>query len=121
MRAIRRLLCISFVLASFVAPLHAAVVGTVINIDGKPVSGAKVSLYAQELIAAQGQRFLSAESQRKALLTATTALGSARAQQAQARWVWAFALAQLSHDVGALGPRGESLIPLAADSTRIRR
>ena len=55
------------------------------------------------------------------LVTATTALGSARAQQAQARWVWAIALAQLSHDVGALGPRGESLIPLAVDSTRIRR
>jgi outer membrane protein TolC len=55
------------------------------------------------------------------LVTATAALGSARAQQAQARWVWAIALAQLSHDVGVIGPRGESLIPLAADSTRIRR
>jgi outer membrane protein len=55
------------------------------------------------------------------LVTATAALGNARAQQAQARWVWANALAQLSHDVGVLGPRGESLIPLAADSTRIRR
>jgi len=55
------------------------------------------------------------------LVTATAALGNARAQQAQARWVWATALAQLSHDVGVLGPRGEPLIPLAADSTRIRR
>jgi outer membrane protein TolC len=55
------------------------------------------------------------------LVTATTALGSARAQQAQARWVWAISLAQLSHDVGLLGPRGESLIPLATDSTGIRR
>jgi outer membrane protein TolC len=55
------------------------------------------------------------------LITATAALASARAQQAQARWVWANALAQLSHDVGVLGPRGEALIPLAADSTRIRR
>jgi outer membrane protein len=55
------------------------------------------------------------------LLTATANLGSARAQQAQSRWVWAAALAQLSHDVGVLGPRGEPLIPLAADSSRIRR
>jgi outer membrane protein TolC len=55
------------------------------------------------------------------LVTATAALGNARAQQAQARWVWANALAQLSHDVGVLGPRGEPLIPLAPDSTRIRR
>ncbi len=55
------------------------------------------------------------------LVTATAGLGNARAQQAQARWVWANALAQLSHDVGVLGPRGESLIPLAPDSTRIRR
>jgi outer membrane protein TolC len=55
------------------------------------------------------------------LVTATAALGNARAQRAQSRWVWANALAQLSHDVGVLGPHGESLIPLAADSTRIRR
>jgi outer membrane protein TolC len=55
------------------------------------------------------------------LVTATTSLGSARAQQAQARWVWATALAQLSHDVGTTGPRGESLIPLAADSSQRRR
>ncbi len=55
MRAIRRLLCVSFVLSLFVAPLHAAVIGTVINIDGKPVTGAKVSLFAPELIAAAGR------------------------------------------------------------------
>jgi outer membrane protein len=53
--------------------------------------------------------------------TAQTALASARAQQAQARWIWAISLAQLSHDVGALGPRGETLVPLAADTTGIRR
>lgn len=45
------------------------------------------------------------------LITAQTALASARAQQAQARWTWGLALAQLSHDVGALGPRGDSLPP----------
>jgi outer membrane protein TolC len=54
------------------------------------------------------------------LVTAQSALASARAQQAQSRWVWATSLAQLSHDVGALGPRGETLVPLA-DSTGIRR
>lgn len=53
------------------------------------------------------------------LITAQTALANARAQQAQARWVWATALAQLSHDVGVLGPRGQTSIPL--DSAGIRR
>lgn len=55
------------------------------------------------------------------LITAQSALASARAQQAQSRWVWASALAQLSHDVGALGPRGETLVPLARDSSGARR
>lgn len=55
------------------------------------------------------------------LVTAQTALASARAQQSQSRWVWATSLAQLSHDVGVLGPRGETGIPLVADSTGIRR
>src|SRR5216684_9079863 len=72
MRAIRRLLCVSFVLSLFVAPLHAAVIGTVINIDGKPVTGAKVSLFAPELIAAAGPRMLAAEPQRTPLKTVST-------------------------------------------------
>jgi outer membrane protein TolC len=55
------------------------------------------------------------------LITAQSALASARAQQAQARWVWAAALAQLSHDVGVIGPRGETYIPLTADTTGLRR
>jgi outer membrane protein len=55
------------------------------------------------------------------LITAQTALASARAQQAQSRWIWSTALAQLAHDVGVLGPRGESPIPLSTDSARIRR
>jgi hypothetical protein len=74
MTAIRRLLCVSFVL-SFVVSLHAAVTGVAINIDGKPVSGAKVSLFAPELITAQGPRLLSAEPQRKPLATVTTDSG----------------------------------------------
>ena len=47
------------------------------------------------------------------LVTAQTALGNARAQQAQSRWVWAAALAQLTHDVGGGGPRGLMTGPLA--------
>ncbi len=72
MRAIRRLLSLSFVLSLAAASLQAAVLGTVINIDGKGVGGAKVSLYAPELIAASGMRFLSADPQRTALATMTT-------------------------------------------------
>jgi hypothetical protein len=48
-------------------------------------------------------------------------LANARAQQAQSRWIWSTALAQLAHDVGVLGPRGEAPIPLSADSTGVRR
>jgi outer membrane protein TolC len=55
------------------------------------------------------------------LITAQAALASARAQQAQARWVWSSALAQLAHDVGVLGPRGEAPIPLGTDSSGVRR
>jgi outer membrane protein TolC len=51
------------------------------------------------------------------LLTAQSALASARAQQAQTRWTWATALAQLAHDVGVLGVHGETPIPLTPDST----
>ena len=47
------------------------------------------------------------------LVTAQTALASARAQQAQSRWIWASALAQLTHDVGLGGARGQSSLPLA--------
>jgi outer membrane protein len=51
------------------------------------------------------------------LLTAQAALASARGQQAQTRWTWATALAQLAHDVGVLGVHGEAPIPLRPDST----
>ncbi|HEV7573037.1 MAG TPA: carboxypeptidase regulatory-like domain-containing protein [Thermoanaerobaculia bacterium] len=74
MPAIRRLLCVSFVL-SFVVSLHAAVTGVAINIDGKSVAGAKVSLFAPELIATQGPRLMSADPQRKPLTTVTTDSG----------------------------------------------
>lgn len=75
MRALRWLLCVPFALLSLVAPLQAAVVGILINIDGKPITGAKVSVFAPELIAAQGPRLLSAEPQRKPIATGTTDSG----------------------------------------------
>jgi outer membrane protein TolC len=51
------------------------------------------------------------------LLAAQSALASARAQQVQARWVWATALSQLAHDAGILDTHGTSPIRLAPDST----
>jgi len=75
MRAFGRLLSVLFVLSALAEPLHAAVTGTAINIDGKPVTGAKVSLFAPELIAAQGPRLLSEEPQRKPLATMATDSG----------------------------------------------
>src|SRR5207253_3054533 len=45
------------------------------------------------------------------LLTAQSALASARAQQVQARWQWYTSLAQLARDAGVLGVRGETPFP----------
>jgi outer membrane protein TolC len=55
------------------------------------------------------------------LLIAQAALADARAQDAQARWQWRSALAQLAHDVGVLGLRGEPLGPLGADTSRTNK
>jgi len=46
------------------------------------------------------------------LLTAQSALADARAQSVLSRWTWYTALAQLSHDAGVLGTRGESNLQL---------
>jgi outer membrane protein len=54
------------------------------------------------------------------LLIAQSALATARAQDAQTRWEWRAALAQLAHDAGALGIHGDALIPLAAAPVRNR-
>ena len=51
------------------------------------------------------------------LLTAQSALASARAQQVQSRWQWYTSLAQLARDAGVLGVRGETPFPFSADST----
>jgi outer membrane protein TolC len=55
------------------------------------------------------------------LITAQSALASARAQQAQSRWIWASALSQLAHDVGVLGPRGETSTPLTGIAPELLR
>ncbi|HET7551371.1 MAG TPA: TolC family protein [Gemmatimonadaceae bacterium] len=52
------------------------------------------------------------------LLSAQSALASARAQQVQARWIWQSALAQLAHDTGVLDSGGGTPFDLAPDSTR---
>jgi outer membrane protein len=48
------------------------------------------------------------------LLTAQAALADARGQAVQSRWTWYATLAQLSHDAGVLGPRGEPNLSLTA-------
>lgn len=50
------------------------------------------------------------------LLTAQSALANARAQQVQSRWQWYTALAQLAHDAGVLGTRGETPFPFVPSS-----
>ena len=50
------------------------------------------------------------------LLTAQSALANARAQQVQSRWQWYTALAQLAHDSGVLGTRGETPFPFVPDA-----
>lgn len=55
------------------------------------------------------------------LLIAQSALADARAQDAQARWQWHSSLAQLAHDVGVLGLRGEALAPLGTDTSGTHR
>jgi len=52
------------------------------------------------------------------LLTAQSALATARAQQVQARWVWQTSLAQLAHDTGVLDTSGGANIPVTPDTTR---
>lgn len=54
------------------------------------------------------------------LLVAQSALATARAQSVESRWEWRTALAQLAHDVGVLGARGDtSFSPLSpAPTTR---
>ena len=41
-------------------------------------------------------------------MVAQSALANARAQDADARWSWRTALAELAHDVGVLNSRGDT-------------
>lgn len=54
------------------------------------------------------------------LLSAQSALADARAQEIDARFGWYSALAQLAHDVGVLGPRGEAPFRLVRDTTETK-
>lgn len=60
------------VLSLFSLPLFAAITGTVINMDGQPVAGAKVSAFALESLDARRARISSADTTRKPLATTTT-------------------------------------------------
>jgi outer membrane protein TolC len=51
------------------------------------------------------------------LLTAQAALSNARAEQAQARWVWAQQLALLARAAGALDAHGTPSLPVTPDTT----
>jgi outer membrane protein len=51
------------------------------------------------------------------LLSAQSALASARAQQVDARLAWSVSFAQLAHDAGVLDPRGGNPLRLARDTT----
>ncbi len=55
------------------------------------------------------------------LLSAQSALADARAKDIESRWGWFTALAQLAHDVGVLGLRGETPFRFRADSTGTER
>jgi Carboxypeptidase regulatory-like domain len=73
---------VSSLFAFFLAiPTFASVTGTVMNGDGLPVAGAKISVYAPETVDARRLRVASATPLRKALTTATTGNdGSFRAE-----------------------------------------
>jgi large repetitive protein len=60
------------VLSLFSLPVFAAITGTVINPDGLPVAGAKVSAFALESLDARRARIGSADAARKPLATTTT-------------------------------------------------
>lgn len=53
----------------FTIPTLAAVTGTLMNSEGQPVGGAKISLFAVETIGAQRARLVSATPQRTAIVT----------------------------------------------------
>lgn len=68
-----RRLAIAIILCLAAAiPLHAAITGTLINSDGQPVAGAKVSIYPLELPEAAIARLTSASAERTPLASTTS-------------------------------------------------
>jgi hypothetical protein len=63
---------LTFLLLLISLPAAAAITGTIINVDGQPVSGAAISIYAPETIEARRLRLVSATPDRTPLATATT-------------------------------------------------
>lgn len=60
---------VALAVSLFTLPLFASVTGTVMNGDGQPIGGAKISLFAIETIEAQRARIVSATPQRTAIVT----------------------------------------------------
>ena len=75
-------------------------------------------LYAAALESAEAAlgRYRAGVGSLLELLTAESALGSARAQRVQARLSWHVALLQLAHDVGVLDTRGGAPLRIVPDS-----
>lgn len=72
---------------------------------------------AEESAAAALGRYRAGVGSLLELLTAESALGSARAQRIQARLTWHVALLQLAHDVGVLDAHGGHRLTVVPDST----
>src|ERR1700756_472365 len=72
MRARGQSLLLSLVLSFLSFPLLAAVTGSVIDNDGQPVAGARVTAYAPESMDARRVRLQSKTPERPSLATATS-------------------------------------------------
>src|SRR6266550_6950752 len=63
---------LAFLLLLISLPAAAAITGTIINVDGQPISGAAISLFAPETIEARRLRLVSTTPDHTPLATATT-------------------------------------------------
>ena len=69
MRTPQRLL--PLLVAILAVPLHATITGSVMNADGQPIAGAKISVYGPETLSARRERLASKTPDRPPLVTAT--------------------------------------------------
>src|SRR5437588_5610121 len=69
MRTPQRLL--PLLVAILAVPLHATITGSVMNADGQPIAGAKISVYGPETLSARRDRLASKTPDRPPLVTAT--------------------------------------------------